>query len=160
MDHLAAEKHERGRAVIVAVDGAHLLSADQLEELRLLTNSEMDRVAPFAGLLLGQPTLRRRIKLGAFAALDQRIALRYALPGMTEPETRQSYSILLSGWPHSSTRTATSRCAMGSPSSCSTRRNQASMSCWEALGSSRRCASLSAVWGEPMAAQRRDRGAR
>src|SRR5664280_663140 len=88
MDHLAAEKHERGRAVIVAVDEAHLLTADQLEELRLLTNSEMDSVAPFTGLLLGQPTLRRRIKLGAFAALDQRIALRYALPGMTEPETR------------------------------------------------------------------------
>ena len=88
MDHLAAEKHERGRAVIVAVDEAHLLSADQLEELRLLTNSEMDSVAPFTGLLLGQPTLRRRIKLGAFAALDQRIALRYALPGMTEHETR------------------------------------------------------------------------
>src|SRR5450759_2415742 len=86
--HLAAEKHERGRAVIVAVDEAHLLTADQLEELRLLTNSEMDSVAPFTGLLLGQPTLRRRIKLGAFAALDQRIALRYALPGMTEPETR------------------------------------------------------------------------
>jgi type II secretory pathway predicted ATPase ExeA len=88
MDHLAAEKHERGRAVIVAVDEAHLLSADQLEELRLLTNSEMDSVAPFAGLLLGQPTLRRRIKLGSFAALDQRIMLRYALPGMTEAETR------------------------------------------------------------------------
>src|SRR5665647_1467777 len=87
MDHLAAEKHERGRAVIVAVDEAHLLSADQLEELRLLTNSEMDSVAPFAGLLLGQPTLRRRIKLGSFAALDQRIMLRYALPGMTQPET-------------------------------------------------------------------------
>ena len=88
MDHLAAEKHERGRAVIVAVDEAHLLLADQLEELRLLTNSEMDSVAPFTGLLLGQPTLHRRIKLGAFAALDQRIALRYAMPGMTEPETR------------------------------------------------------------------------
>jgi type II secretory pathway predicted ATPase ExeA len=48
----------------------------------------MDSVAPFAGLLLGQPTLRRRIKLGSFAALDQRILLRYALPGMTEAETR------------------------------------------------------------------------
>ena len=92
MDHLAAEKHERGRNVIVAVDEAHLLSANQLEELRLLTNSEMDSVAPFAGLLLGQPTLRRRIKLGAFAALDQRIMLRYALPGMTEPETRDYLS--------------------------------------------------------------------
>ena len=88
MDHLAAEKHERGRNVILAVDEAHLLGADQLEQIRLLTNSEIDSVAPFAGLLLGQPTLRRRIKLGAFAALDQRIAVRYALPGMTAPETR------------------------------------------------------------------------
>jgi hypothetical protein len=87
-DLLAAEKHERGRAVIVAVDEAHLLSPAQLEELRLLTNSEMDSVAPFAGLLLGQPTLRRRIKSGQFAALDQRVALRYALPGMTPTETR------------------------------------------------------------------------
>jgi type II secretory pathway predicted ATPase ExeA len=87
MDHLAAEHHERGRAVIVAVDEAHLLTADQLEQLRLLTNSEMDSLAPFTGLLLGQPTLRRRIKLGAFAALDQRIALRYAMPGMSAPET-------------------------------------------------------------------------
>jgi type II secretory pathway predicted ATPase ExeA len=89
MEHLAAEKNERGRAVIVAVDEAHLLSAAQLEELRLLTNSEMDSVAPFAGLLLGQPTLRRRIKLGSFAALDQRIMIRYALPGMTEHETKE-----------------------------------------------------------------------
>ena len=48
----------------------------------------MDSVAPFAGLLLGQPTLRRRIKLGSFAALDQRIMLRYTLPGMSQPETR------------------------------------------------------------------------
>src|SRR6476660_5893306 len=88
MDRPAAEKHERGRDVIVAVDEAHLLSADQLEELRFLTNSEFDSVAPFTGLLLGQPTLRRRIKLGSFAALDQRIALRYSLPGMADTETR------------------------------------------------------------------------
>ena len=47
----------------------------------------MDSPRPFAGLLVGQPTLRRRIKLGTFAALDQRIALRYALPGMTDTET-------------------------------------------------------------------------
>jgi type II secretory pathway predicted ATPase ExeA len=36
---------------------------------------------------VGQPTLRRRIKLGAFAALDQRIGLRYAMPGMDPAET-------------------------------------------------------------------------
>lgn len=38
-------------------------------------------------LLVGQLTLRRRIKLGTFAALDQRIALRYAMTGMTNTET-------------------------------------------------------------------------
>ena len=36
---------------------------------------------------VGQPTLRRKIKLGVLAALDQRIALRYTLPPMTPAET-------------------------------------------------------------------------
>jgi type II secretory pathway predicted ATPase ExeA len=69
------------------LDEAHLLDATQLEAIRLLTNAEMDSTAPFAGLLVGQPTLRRRIKLGQFAALDQRIALRYAMTGMEPAET-------------------------------------------------------------------------
>jgi len=81
-DALAAETTERGKRVVIVVDEAHLLDPDQLEELRLLTNADMDSRSPFACLLVGQPTLRRRIKLGAFAALDQRIALRYTLPGM------------------------------------------------------------------------------
>ena len=40
-----------------------------------------------AGILLGQPSLRRRLRLGSFAALDQRLALRYELPAMTPEET-------------------------------------------------------------------------
>jgi type II secretory pathway predicted ATPase ExeA len=87
VDLLAAEDHERGRTVVLVLDEAHLLAAEQLEELRLLTNAEMDSYSPFACLLVGQPTLRRRIKLGTFAALDQRIALRYAITGMTGQET-------------------------------------------------------------------------
>lgn len=87
-DALAAEEAERGKRVVVVVDEAHLLGADQLEELRLLTNAEMDSHSPFACLLVGQPTLRRRIKLGTFAALDQRIALRYAMPAMAPAETK------------------------------------------------------------------------
>jgi type II secretory pathway predicted ATPase ExeA len=85
---LAAEEHERGRTVVLVLDEAHLLGIDQLEELRLLTNSDMDSHSPFACLLVGQPTLRRRIKLGTFAALDQRIALRYAMTGMSDTETK------------------------------------------------------------------------
>ena len=58
-----------------------------MEEIRLLTNSELDSKSPFACLLVGQPTLRRRIKLGMFAALDQRIALRFAMPPLAKTET-------------------------------------------------------------------------
>lgn len=83
---LSTEAAERGRRVIVVVDEAHLLDAAQLEELRLLTNAEMDSASPFALVLLGQPSLRSRLRLGSFAALDQRITLRYAIPPMTLEE--------------------------------------------------------------------------
>jgi len=84
---LAAEETERGKRIVLVLDEAHLLGHDQLEELRLLTNFEMDSASPFALVLLGQPTLRRRLRLGSFAALSQRIALRYQLDGMTLEET-------------------------------------------------------------------------
>jgi type II secretory pathway predicted ATPase ExeA len=86
MSALAAEEAEWGRRVVLICDEAHMLD-DQLEELRLLTNQQMDSRAAFACVLLGQPTLRRRIRLGAFAALNQRIALRYVLDGMDRDET-------------------------------------------------------------------------
>src|SRR5437762_12904875 len=47
----------------------------------------MDSRSPIACLLVGQPTLRRRIKLGMFAALDQRIARRYTLAPMGPADT-------------------------------------------------------------------------
>ena len=51
---------------------------------------ELDSASPLACLLIGQPTLRRMLRLGVLAALDQRIALRYAMPAMT-PEQTASY---------------------------------------------------------------------
>lgn len=86
-DALAAEHAERGRTPTVIVEEAHLLGHDQLEAIRLLTNHDLDSSSPFACLLVGQPTLRRRMKLGVLAALDQRIGLRYTMPPMTDKET-------------------------------------------------------------------------
>ena len=86
-DALATEHAERGRTPVIVVDEAHLLDNQQLEAIRMLTNHDMDSQSPFACLLVGQPTLRRRIKLGVLAALDQRIALRYAMPPMADTET-------------------------------------------------------------------------
>lgn len=68
--------------MVLVVDEAHLLSPEQLEEIRLLTNQEMDSKSPFAGILVGQPTLSRQLRMGVFAALDQRIATRYEISPM------------------------------------------------------------------------------
>ena len=86
---LAAEEQERRRRVVLLVDEAHLLTPEQLEELRLLTNAEMDSRSPFALLLVGQPTLARQLRMGIFAALDQRIAIRYQLAPMDLGESAQ-----------------------------------------------------------------------
>jgi type II secretory pathway predicted ATPase ExeA len=86
-DALATEQAERGRTPVLVLDEAHLLDHAQLEGIRMLTNQDMDSRSPFACLLVGQPTLRRKIKLGVLAALDQRIALRYTLAPMTPIET-------------------------------------------------------------------------
>jgi hypothetical protein len=84
---LAAEESERHRRVVFILDEAHLLSAAQLEELRLLTNSEMDSRSPFAAILVGQPMLMRQLRMGMFAALDQRIATRFSIPPMDLAES-------------------------------------------------------------------------
>jgi type II secretory pathway predicted ATPase ExeA len=86
-DALATEQAERGRTPVLVLDEAHLLDHPQLESIRMLTNHDMDSTSPFACLLVGQPTLRRRMKMGALAALDQRIGLRYTMPPMTAEET-------------------------------------------------------------------------
>src|SRR5262249_22540358 len=83
---LATEHAERGRNPVL-VDEAHLLDNHQLEATRLLTNHDMDSGSPFAVILLGQPSLRQRLRLGVLAALDQRIAVRYTITGMSPNDT-------------------------------------------------------------------------
>jgi type II secretory pathway predicted ATPase ExeA len=71
----------------VVIDEAHLLDNAQMEAIRMLTNHDMDSGSPFAAVLVGQPTLRHRLRGGVLAALDQRIAVRYLLAGMTPADT-------------------------------------------------------------------------
>lgn len=84
---LTAERDERGRTVVLILDEAHLLSYEQLETIRMLSNHSMDQDSSLAVLLVGQPTLRRQLKLAVLAALEQRVGLRYTMPPMTAAET-------------------------------------------------------------------------
>ena len=80
-------RHLPGGEQMSIYDEAHLLDPAQLEEFRLMTNVEMDSASPFAGILIGQPTLARQLRMGVFAALDQRIATRYAIKPMDLAES-------------------------------------------------------------------------
>ena len=84
---LAGELDERARLPVIVIDEAHLLANTDLESLRMLTNTDMDTGSHFAMLLVGQPTLRRRLKLAVLAALDQRISTRYTITGMSTKDT-------------------------------------------------------------------------
>jgi len=71
---------------VLVVDEAQHLRPDVLEELRLLTNYEMDSLNRLCLLLVGQAELRRRIAMAVHAALNQRIVVRYHLEGLTRDE--------------------------------------------------------------------------
>jgi type II secretory pathway predicted ATPase ExeA len=98
---LLAEREERGRTPVLVLDEAHLLAYEQLEMIRMLGNTSMDQDSPLACLLVGQPTLRRTMKLAVLAALEQRTSLRYTMPGMTQAETASyiAHHVNLAGRP-------------------------------------------------------------
>ncbi len=98
-DALATEAAERGRTPVLILDEAHQLDPGQLETIRTLTSYDLDTSTCFAGLLIGQPALRARLRLGVLAALDQRIAIRAHLDGMTREETASyiSHHLALAG---------------------------------------------------------------
>jgi type II secretory pathway predicted ATPase ExeA len=75
----------RCRPVLV-VDEAHHLRPDVLEDLRLLTNYQMDSENRLCLLFVGQTELRRRMGMSVYEALSQRITVRYHLVGLTRDE--------------------------------------------------------------------------
>jgi type II secretory pathway predicted ATPase ExeA len=91
---------EQGKDVVLVVDEAHLLDRATLEDIRLLTNADFDRTSAVTIILLGQLSLRGRVKTAGYEALNQRLRHRYALEGFTEEETAGyiKHRLNASGW--------------------------------------------------------------
>jgi type II secretory pathway predicted ATPase ExeA len=68
-----------GRRTVLLVDEAHHLSADLLEELRLLGNLEGRSGKALQVVLLGLPALLETLRLPELAAFRQRLAVRVEL---------------------------------------------------------------------------------
>ncbi|HEX4152847.1 MAG TPA: AAA family ATPase [Steroidobacteraceae bacterium] len=78
--------HADGRRVIVIVDEAQNLSAEVLEQVRLLTNLETSTQKLLQIILIGQPELRELLDRTDLRQLAQRITGRYHLNPLVKPE--------------------------------------------------------------------------
>jgi type II secretory pathway predicted ATPase ExeA len=85
---LLESKDQLGKTVLLIIDEAHLLQTGPLEELRLLTNFKMDSYDPFILLLSGQSDLRRVMDFAVMEPFNQRIAIRYHMPGLSPDESK------------------------------------------------------------------------
>jgi len=81
--------HAEGRRVIVIVDEAQNLSAEVLEQVRLLTNLETATQKLLQIILIGQPELRELLDRTDLRQLAQRITGRYHLKPLSREETLQ-----------------------------------------------------------------------
>jgi general secretion pathway protein A len=79
--------HAEGRRIIVIVDEAQNLSADVLEQVRLLTNLETPTHKLLQIILIGQPELRELLDRTELRQLAQRITGRYHLEPLSREET-------------------------------------------------------------------------
>ena len=82
-------EHAAGRNSVLIIDEAQNLSADVLEQLRLLTNLETRERKLLQIVLIGQPELRSMLAHPELEQLAQRVIARYHLEALGEAETAQ-----------------------------------------------------------------------
>ena len=82
------ELYESRREPVLIIDEAQLIpSKATFDEIRLLTNFQLDHQNLLSVLLIGQPELERRLDRAPYAPLRQRIGLRYHLGPLTLDDT-------------------------------------------------------------------------
>lgn len=83
--HLLAA-HAHGRRAVLIIDEAQNLSAEVLEQMRLLTNLETSEHKLLQIILIGQPELATLLERPELKQLAQRIVARYHLGPLTRDE--------------------------------------------------------------------------
>jgi type II secretory pathway predicted ATPase ExeA len=80
--------YEEKREPVLMIDEAQLIPSKQtFDEIRLLTNFQLDDQNLLSVILIGQPELEPRLDRDAYAPLRQRIGLRYRLGPLNVDET-------------------------------------------------------------------------
>ena len=87
LNRFLLEQVARGHEVVLLIDEAQDLSAELLEQVRLLSNLETDQRKLLQIVLLGQPELRDKLDQRNLRQLRQRITVRYHLSPLSRHET-------------------------------------------------------------------------
>lgn len=90
LGHLINRSRREGKVILVVVDEAQDLSAEMLEELRLLGNHDSSSPRVLNIVLVGQPELVRVLKRAGSRSLLQRMHRSYALKPLS-PEATAAY---------------------------------------------------------------------
>jgi general secretion pathway protein A len=80
------DAHARGRHTVLIIDEAQNLSAEVLEQMRLLTNLETNERKLLQIILLGQPELGLMLERPELRQLSQRVVARYHLGPLSRSE--------------------------------------------------------------------------
>jgi type II secretory pathway predicted ATPase ExeA len=82
------ELYEQKREPVLIIDEAQLIpSKATFDEIRLLTNFQLDDQNLLSVVLVGQPELEERLERAAYEPLRQRIGMRYSLGPLSPEET-------------------------------------------------------------------------
>jgi len=81
------ETHAVGQNNVLIIDEAQMLSAEVLEQLRLLTNLETNERKLLQIVLIGQPELRTMLERPDLEQLAQRVIARFHLNALSAKET-------------------------------------------------------------------------
>jgi putative secretion ATPase (PEP-CTERM system associated) len=92
--------HQQNRRCLLLVDEAQNLPVAALEELRMLSNFQIEGRSPLQSFLIGQPQFRRVLSSQNLEQLRQRVIASYHLGPMSEAETAEYVRHRLSrvGW--------------------------------------------------------------
>ncbi len=82
------EQYGQNRRTVLIVDEAQNMSADTLEELRMLSNINADKDQVLQVILAGQPMLRETLRRPELMQFAQRISVDYYLEALSLEETR------------------------------------------------------------------------
>lgn len=88
LNEFLIERLSRNEQTLLIIDEAQNLSAEMLEEIRLLSNLETPSSKLIQILLVGQPELKEMLKRPDLRQLKQRIAISQHLSSLNELETK------------------------------------------------------------------------